>query len=226
MPFPFAFPGAAWFEQHMTGPDFSHEQEAIARGFVRVAGVDEVGRGPLAGPVTAAAVILDPANIPEGLHDSKTLSAKRREALHDALMDCAEVSVAHATVEEIDDLNILRASHLAMERAIAGLSKPPEMALIDGNMIPRDLTLPARAIIKGDAVSVSISAASIVAKIRRDRIMWDLAQQFPGYGSESNAGYPSKTHKEALQNLGVTPHHRRSFKPVHNILYQEKSVSD
>ncbi len=226
MPFPFAFPGAAWFEQPMTGPDFSHEQEAIAQGFVRVAGVDEVGRGPLAGPVTAAAVILDPDNVPEGLHDSKKLSAKRREALHDALMECAEVSVAHATVEEIDELNILRASHLAMERAIAGLPTPPDMALIDGNMIPRDLTLPARAIIKGDAVSVSISAASIVAKIRRDRIMWDLAQQFPGYGWESNAGYPSKTHKEALQNLGVTPHHRRSFKPVHNILYQEKSVSD
>ena len=141
-------------------------------------------------------------------------------------MACAEVSVGHASVEEIDEFNILRASHLAMERAIAGLSTPPDIALIDGNMIPRDLTLPARSIIKGDAVSVSISAASIVAKIRRDRIMWDLAQQFPGYGWESNAGYPSKTHKEALQNLGVTPHHRRSFKPVHNILYQEKSVSD
>jgi ribonuclease HII len=209
----------------MTGPDYFHEQEAIAQGSVRVAGVDEVGRGPLAGPVTAAAVILDPGNIPEGLHDSKKLNAKRREALHDALMECAEVSVALATVEEIDELNILRASHLAMERAIAGLSTPPDMALIDGNMIPRDLTLPARAIIKGDAVSVSISAASIVAKIRRDRIMWDLAQQFPGYGWENNAGYPTKPHKEALQNLGVTPHHRRSFKPVHNILYQEKYIS-
>jgi ribonuclease HII len=225
MPFPFAFSGRAWFEQTMTGPDFSHEQEAIAQGFARVAGVDEVGRGPLAGPVTAAAVILDPGNIPEGLHDSKKLSAKRREALHDALMECAKVSVAHASVEEIDELNILRASHLAMERAIAGLSTPPDMTLIDGNLIPRDLTLPARSIIKGDAVSVSISAASIVAKIRRDRIMWDLAQQFPGYGWDRNAGYPSKPHKEALQNLGVTPHHRRSFKPVHNILYQENSLS-
>ncbi|MRU15806.1 ribonuclease HII [Roseovarius sp. A21] len=210
----------------MTGPDFSHAQEAITQGATRVAGVDEVGRGPLAGPVTAAAVILEPGNVPDGLHDSKKLSAKRREALHDALMTCAEVSVAHASVEEIDELNILRASHLAMERAIAGLSTPPDIALIDGNMIPRGLTIPARSIVKGDAVSLSISAASIVAKIRRDRIMWDLAQQFPGYGWESNAGYPSKTHKEALQNLGVTPHHRRSFKPVHNILYQEKSVSD
>lgn len=226
MPFPFAFPGIAWLLHGMIGPDFSHEQEAMARGATRIAGVDEVGRGPLAGPVTAAAVVLDPADIPEGLHDSKTLSAKRRDALHDALMACAEVSVAHATVEEIDTLNILRASHLAMERAIAGLSYPPDMALIDGNLIPRDLTIPARTIIKGDARCMSISAASIVAKIRRDRIMWDLAQQFPGYGWESNAGYPSKSHKDALQNLGVTPHHRRSFKPVHNILYQEKSISN
>ncbi len=133
----------------------------------------------------------------------------------------AEVSIAHATVEEIDDLNILRASHLAMVRAVAGLTRAPDHLLIDGNMIPRGLTLPAQAIVKGDARSVSISAASIVAKICRDRIMWDLAQHYPGYGWETNAGYPSKSHKTALQNLGVTPHHRRSFKPVHNILYQE-----
>ena len=208
------------------GPNFDLEREAMAAGHAIVAGVDEVGRGPLAGPVTAAAVILDPRCIPEGLDDSKKLSAKRRQALHDEIARVAQVSVAHASVEEIDDLNILRASHLAMERALAGLALSPAMCLIDGNMIPRNLKLPARAVIKGDALSVSISAASIVAKIRRDRIMWDLAQQFPGYGWESNAGYPSKTHKEALQNLGVTPHHRRSFKPVHNILYQEKSVSD
>ena len=113
-----------------------------------------------------------------------------------------------------------------MERAVAGLRQRPDLALIDGNMIPKGLSVPARAIIKGDAASLSISAASIVAKITRDRIMWALAQQFPGYGWETNAGYPSKSHREALQNLGVTPHHRRSFKPVHNILYQEKSVSD
>ncbi len=206
----------------MTSPDFSYEARALARGASLVAGVDEVGRGPLAGPVTAAAVILDPSNIPEGLNDSKRLSAKRREALHDQLMECAEVSVAHASVEEIDELNILRASHLAMERAVAGLSRVPDLALIDGNMIPRGLRIPAQAIIKGDAVSVSVSAASIVAKICRDRIMWDLAQHYPGYGWETNAGYPSKSHREALQNLGVTPHHRRSFKPVHNILYQDK----
>ena len=206
----------------MTGPDLFHEAEARAAGFCRIAGVDEVGRGPIAGPVTAAAVILDPACIPEGLNDSKKLSEKRREALCALLMDCAQVSVAHATVAEIDDINILRAAHLAMERAIAGLDVAPDMALIDGNLIPRGLTLPARAIIKGDAASLSIAAASIVAKTRRDQLMRDLAQQFPGYGWERNAGYPSKSHKAALLNLGVTPHHRRSFKPVHNILYQEK----
>jgi len=206
----------------MTGPDLFHETEARAAGFSRIAGVDEVGRGPIAGPVTAAAVILDPACIPEGLNDSKKLSEKRREALCALLMDCAQVSVAHATVAEIDDINILRAAHLAMERAIAGLEHAPDMALIDGNLIPRGLTLPARAIIKGDAASLSIAAASIVAKTRRDQLMRDLAQQFPGYGWERNAGYPSKSHKAALLNLGVTPHHRRSFKPVHNILYQEK----
>lgn len=189
-------------------------------GASRVAGVDEVGRGPLAGPVTAAAVVLDPNNIPAGLNDSKKLSAKRREALAEELMGCADVSIAHASVEEIDEHNILRASHLAMQRAVEGLRSVPDHLLIDGNMIPRGLQLPSSAIVKGDARSVSIAAASIVAKITRDRIMMDLAQQFPGYGWETNAGYPSKSHKAALQNLGVTPHHRRSFKPVHNILYQ------
>jgi len=208
-----------------SSPDYSFEAAAHARGALRVAGVDEVGRGPLAGPVTAAAVVLDIARIPEGLNDSKALTAKRREALYDALMQVADVSIAHATVEEIDDLNILRASHLAMERAVAGLKKPPDHLLIDGNMIPRGLTISSESIIKGDARSVSISAASIVAKTCRDRLMVDLAQQHPGYGWETNAGYPSKTHKEALLRLGVTPHHRRSFKPVHNILYQEKIVS-
>ena len=203
-------------------PDFHLEQDAFAEGYRIVAGVDEVGRGPLAGPVVAAAVVLDPARIPAGLNDSKKLSAKRRAVLHDRIAEVAQVSVAEATVEEIDDLNILRASHLAMERAVAGLPEAPAMALIDGNLIPRGLGIPARAIIKGDGVSVSIAAASIMAKIWRDRVMWDLAQHYPGYGWETNAGYPSKSHKEALRNLGVTPHHRRSFRPVHNILYQEK----
>ncbi|TDK46198.1 ribonuclease HII [Antarcticimicrobium luteum] len=210
----------------MNSPDFSLEQELRAQGHLRVAGVDEVGRGPIAGPVTAAAVILDPQAIPEGLNDSKKLTARRREALEQALWDCAEVAIAHASVAEIDEINILRASHLAMERAVAALDPPPDFLLIDGNMIPRGLTLPARAVVKGDAISVSISAASIMAKTCRDRLMVDLAQQHPGYGWETNAGYPSKTHKAALRNLGVTPHHRRSFKPVHNILYQDNSISD
>ncbi|WP_136644702.1 ribonuclease HII [Tabrizicola sp. YIM 78059] len=204
-------------------PDFSHETAAHARGAHRVVGVDEVGRGPLAGPVTAAAVRLDPERIPEGLADSKTLTAARREALFDRIMATAEVSIAHATVEEIDSLNILRASHLAMERAVAALA--PDHALVDGNLVPRGLACAATAIVKGDARCLSIAAASIVAKVTRDRIMVDLAQQHPGYGWEVNAGYPTKAHLEALLNLGVTPWHRRSFRPVHNILYQENSVT-
>ncbi len=200
------------------GPDYSFEQAAQGRGFGRIAGVDEVGRGPLAGPVTAAAVVLEPRRIPEGLNDSKKLTKKRREVLRDQIMAVADVSIAHASVEEIDELNILRASHLAMVRALEGLKTPADYALIDGNMIPRDLTLPAKAIVKGDARSVSISAASIVAKICRDYVMLSLAQQHPGYGWETNAGYGSKSHMEALRNLGVTPHHRRSFKPIHNML--------
>ncbi|WP_170431279.1 ribonuclease HII [Ruegeria arenilitoris] len=205
----------------MTKPDYEIENAAAAQGYLRIAGVDEVGRGPLAGPVVAAAVVLNPEDIPEGLNDSKKLTAKRRAALEAALRDRAEVTVAEASVAEIDEHNILRASHLAMERAVAALDPPPDYLLIDGNMIPRGLTIPSQAVVKGDAHSVSIAAASIVAKNWRDQLMVDLAQQHPGYGWETNAGYPSKQHREALQNLGVTPHHRRSFKPVHNILYQE-----
>jgi ribonuclease HII len=204
-------------------PDFRHETAALISGALRVVGVDEVGRGPLAGPVTAAAVRLDLAHIPDGLNDSKLLTAARREALYTEIMAAAEVSVAHATVEEIDQLNILRASHLAMERAVAGLKA--DHALIDGNLIPRGLTCPATAIVKGDAKCLSIAAASIIAKVTRDRIMVDLAQQHPGYGWEANAGYPTKAHLAALRNLGVSPWHRRSFKPVHNILYQENSIT-
>ena len=159
-------------------PDYAFEDKLRCR----VVGVDEVGRGPLAGPVTAAAVVLDPNRIPEGLNDSKKLSPKKRLILYDQLLECADVSVAHASVTEIDEINILRASHLAMERAIAGLQCPPEHALIDGNMIPRNLRLPATALVKGDSRSVSISAASIVAKICRDRVLVDLAQQHPDYG--------------------------------------------
>ncbi|MFM7333816.1 MAG: ribonuclease HII [Tabrizicola sp.] len=204
-------------------PDFSSELAAIGRGALRVVGVDEVGRGPLAGPVTACAVRLNPNRIPAGLRDSKMLTASRREALFDEIMQMAEVSVAHASVEEIDTLNILRASHLAMERAVAVLQA--DHALIDGNLIPRGLGCTATAIVKGDARCLSIAAASIVAKVTRDRIMVDLAQQHPGYGWEANAGYPTKAHLDALQILGVTPWHRRSFKPVHNILYQGNSIT-
>jgi ribonuclease HII len=204
------------------GPDFNFERDAYARGFSRVAGVDEVGRGPLAGPVTAAAVVLDPARIPDGLNDSKKLSKKARERLYEEIMQVADVSIAHASVAEIEKLNILRASHLAMVRALDGLKQPADFALIDGNMLPRDLRIKALTVIKGDARSQSISAASIMAKICRDCVMLSLAQQHPGYGWETNMGYGSKRHIEALQNIGVTPHHRRLFKPVHNMLYQDK----
>jgi ribonuclease HII len=206
-------------------PDFTFETAAHARGFTAICGVDEVGRGPLAGPVTAAAVILDPARIPDGLNDSKALTEARRTTLFTAILQVAQVSIAHASVAEIDELNILRASHLAMERAVNGLSTPPDHALIDGNLIPKGLVIPAEAIVKGDARSLSIAAASIVAKVTRDRIMVDLAQQYPAYGWNVNAGYPTPAHLQALLDFGITPHHRRSFKPVHNILYQDNSVT-
>lgn len=203
-------------------PDYSYEHAAFKGGALVVAGVDEVGRGPLAGPVTAAAVVLDPDSIPDGLDDSKKLTAKRREQLFGLILANSDYCIAHASVEEIDDINILQASHLAMCRAIEGLKFPADFALIDGNRLPRDLTIKAQTIIKGDAKSVSIAAASIIAKVTRDRLMTALSREFPGYGWETNAGYGTKTHLEGLKRLGVTPHHRRSFKPIHNILYQEK----
>ncbi len=206
-------------------PDFQFESAARVRGFARIAGIDEVGRGPLAGPVTAAAVVLDPLRIPAGLRDSKALTAARREALALELAAVAEVSIAHASVEEIDRLNILQASLLAMERAVAGLGLAVDHCLIDGNKIPRGLQGRAEAIVKGDARSLSIAAASIMAKVARDAIMVDLAQQHPGYGWERNAGYPSPAHLRALLDLGVTPWHRRSFRPVHNRLYQDISLT-
>ncbi len=200
------------------GPDFTIETAWIAKGHARIVGVDEAGRGPLAGPVVAAAVVLDPGAIPDGLNDSKKLSATRRATLFDQIQTAAQVGVGIATVAEIDDLNILYASHLAMIRAVEALPAAPDASLIDGNMIPAGLTCPAEAVIKGDGRCLSIAAASIIAKETRDRIMVDLAQQFPGYGWEKNAGYPTAQHKAGLKSLGVTPHHRRSFKPVHNML--------
>ncbi|MFV2001860.1 MAG: ribonuclease HII [Paracoccaceae bacterium] len=202
-------------------PNFHFEQDAMDRGAACVAGVDEVGRGPLAGPVVAAAVRLDPDNIPAGLKDSKQLSRARREALTQALHASADVAVAMASVAEIDALNILHASMLAMERAVAGLHQRPDHVLVDGNRLPPALAKCGVAIVKGDARCLSIAAASIVAKTWRDALMVDLAQQHPGYGWERNAGYPTKEHHIGLRKLGVTPHHRRSFKPIHNILYQE-----
>ena len=198
----------------------------MTQGFGTIAGVDEVGRGPLAGPVTAAAVVFTEGYIPAGLNDSKKLTARARQRLCDEIMEVALVCVAHASVEEIEEHNILRASHLAMTRALAGLERAADYALIDGNMLPRDLSLPGQAVVKGDARCLSISAASIVAKTMRDNLMVDLAQQHPGYGWETNMGYGSKSHIAALQNLGVTPHHRRLFKPVHNILYQDNFATD
>lgn len=170
----------------------------------------------------AAAVILNPTAIPEGLNDSKKLSAARRAAILLELEQTAQIGIGQASVEEIDTHNILRASHIAMLRAVEALDVVPDHLLIDGNLLPRGLNRPATAVVKGDSRSLSIAAASIVAKQHRDGVMARLADEFPGYGWETNAGYPTKCHKNALAELGVTPHHRRSFKPIHNILYQEE----
>ena len=209
----------------MSKPDFLFELAARANGASVIVGVDEAGRGPLAGPVTAAAVRLHPDRIPPGLNDSKQMTAARRNQLFALILAAADVGIGHASVEEIDQINILRASHLAMCRAIAALPAVPDHVLIDGNMIPQGLACRAEAIVGGDARCLSIAAASIIAKVTRDRIMVDLAQQHPGYGWDRNAGYPTREHVAALQNLGVTAAHRRSFKPVHNILYQDVSVT-
>lgn len=206
-------------------PDFSFELAAYGQGFLRVAGVDEAGRGPLCGPVTAAAVVLDPDRIPVGLNDSKKLSHKRRMALEIEIKETADWCVAEASEAEIDRLNITQASHLAMLRALAGLRAPPDHVLVDGKHLPKALTIAARPIVRGDALSASIAAASILAKEARDRVMVDLAQLYPGYGWEKNAGYPTKDHLRALLDLGPTPVHRRSFKPVHNILCQDIYLS-
>jgi ribonuclease HII len=184
----------------------------------RVAGVDEAGRGPLAGPVVAAAVILDANNPIAGLDDSKRLSASRRERLFDEIQQKALAwSVAYASVEEIDNINILRATMLAMQRAVDALQPAAEHALIDGNRCPQ-LSCPVRAIIKGDSRVAAISAASIMAKVTRDREMQALDVMYPGYGLAQHKGYPSKAHIEALQLLGASPVHRRSYAPVRKIL--------
>ena len=204
-------------------PDFSRESALLAEGALRVAGLDEVGRGPLAGPVTAAAVVLDRRRIPEGLDDSKVLDPAVREALAVEILACASVAIVHVDVEEIDRLNILHAALLAMRRAVTALGIVPCHALVDGDRCPDGLPCPATPVVGGDGLCLSIAAASIVAKVARDRLMVELAQQHPGYGWETNAGYATKMHLSALQDLGPSPHHRRSFAPVRNILWQEES---
>ena len=183
-----------------------------------VAGVDEVGRGPLAGPVVTAAVILDPNNPVEGLMDSKVLSEKRREALEPIIKEMALAwSLGRCEVEEIDEFNILQATMIAMQRAVAGLSTQPDRVLVDGNRTP-DFGIPAEAIVKGDQTVAAISAASILAKVSRDREMVALDNTYPGYGLAKHKGYPTKVHMTALTELGVTPIHRRSFGPVRKLL--------
>jgi ribonuclease HII len=199
-------------------PTFAREEALIAGGARVVAGVDEAGRGPLAGPVTAAAVVLDIACVPEGLNDSKLLKRHRREELLLQIEAVARVGIGWASVEEIDALNIRNATFLAMCRAVDALPEPPCHALIDGNACPPDLRCRSTAVIGGDASCLSIAAASIVAKVARDRVMAQLDAAFPGYGWATNAGYGTDEHRRALQHLGVTPHHRRSFAPVHQML--------
>lgn len=183
-----------------------------------VVGVDEVGRGPLAGPVVTAAVVL-PTPI-DGLADSKTLSAKKREALFAEIMAKAKVGIGAASVREIDQLNILQATLLAMRRAVARVPAAPTLALVDGNQNP-GLGFRTELIIKGDAKVPEISAASIIAKVVRDRLMTRLAQRYPVYGWDSNVGYGAKVHRDAMARLGVTAHHRRSFAPLRTWLETE-----
>ena len=192
-------------------PDLAYETRHAIHG--PVAGVDEAGRGPLAGPVVAAAVILDPACIPAGIDDSKALTAAKRTALHDAILGCARVGIGICTVGEIDRLNIFWATMLAMTRAVAALDLRPAFVLVDGNRCP-DWEHASEAVVGGDARCLSIAAASIVAKHHRDRVMVELDALHPGYGWASNKGYAAKVHQEALRTLGPTPHHRRSFAPV------------
>lgn len=190
----------------------------FTRGLRLVAGVDEVGRGPLAGAVVAAAVILDPARPITGLADSKKLTEARREALVPIIQEYALAwALGRAEVEEIDSLNILQASLLAMRRAVLALQVMPEFALIDGNRCP-ELPCPAEAVIKGDSRVAAISAASILAKVARDREMVVLDVQYPGYGLAQHKGYPSKAHLAALEALGVSPLHRRTFGPVRRLI--------
>lgn len=202
-------------------PDFEIEKEAIKNGFKLVCGVDEAGRGPLAGPVCAAAVILPLDAEIEGLNDSKKLSEKKREALFDIIKEKAiSYSVAFASVEEIEEFNILEATYLAMNRAIDGLEIKPDFALIDGNRMPKGISVPAFTVIKGDALSCSIAAASILAKVTRDRLLLEYDKEYPEYNFKKHKGYGTKEHTEAIIKYGPSPIHRLSF--LKNILGEKK----
>ncbi len=196
-------------------PDFSYEQHYSGL----VCGVDEAGRGPLAGPVVAAAVIIDPAHsIPAALQDSKKMTAHQREHVYEWVLTHTSHATALASVEDIDQMNILQASLYAMQQAVTGLSVMPSIALIDGNKMPDQLPCPAEAIVKGDSLSVSIAAASVLAKVTRDRMMLEIARAYPEYGFERHMGYGTAAHLEALRTHGPCPWHRRSFAPVKALL--------
>jgi ribonuclease HII len=193
-------------------PDFSFETLAIAQGLIPC-GVDEAGRGPWAGPVVAAAVVLDPDNIPAGLNDSKKLTEAKREALFDPIMKSARVGVGFASVSLIDEINILQATYRAMGEAVTALGNATTLALVDGNRAP-PLSIRVQTIIEGDGKCLSIAAASIIAKVTRDRVMHDLDAIHPGYGFAKHKGYGTAAHMAALQRLGPCPAHRKSFKPI------------
>ncbi len=207
----------------MPAPDYAHESRLLKIVTGPICGVDEAGRGPLAGPVVAAAVILDRGHIPAGLNDSKKLSEDRREKLFPLIMQMAvAVGVGEASVEEIDLVNIRQATHLAMARAVRALAIPAQFALVDGNDAPA-LSCKCETLIKGDGLSLSIAAASIIAKVTRDRLMARLHDEHPGYNWRSNKGYGTPDHHNGLKIHGVTIHHRRSFAPIYGILDGEDS---
>ena len=186
-------------------------KEALAKGYKSVCGVDEAGRGPLAGPVCAAAVILPEGVIIDGVNDSKKLSEKKRESLFDVIREQAlSYSIAYATVDEIEEINILNATMLAMRRAIDGLDIKADYAMIDGNKIP-PIDIDAECIVKGDAKSMSIACASILAKVSRDRLLYKYAEEYPMYGFDKHKGYGTKAHREAILKYGPCPYHRKSF---------------
>ena len=196
-------------------PSFELEHRFLARGMWPVAGIDEAGRGPLAGPVAAAAVILDPIDIPPGLDDSKALTAAQREALFDVILAKAlSVSIAFASAADIDATDIRKATLAAMCRAVAALALAPAVVLIDGRDIPQGLRCEAQAIVKGDASSQSIAAASIIAKVTRDRLMTRLALAYPAYGFEAHKGYGTPAHAQRISRHGPCPYHRMTFAPL------------